>query len=224
MAFDWSGIGSAVAGGVAGWLGNDAAAGASKKALKFQKEMYRDAQKERQRGRKASLALVSPYFDSGAADAMIGRAMTSRPEVLTPSEEIALQDLNRRTLNNLSVAGMRGAGRGGQAVLADTTRRFLADAFDRNQARSDQAANTIASRGERARGTGANIETGAANAMASDAANFGQDAAGHLLDQGAASTANFNLLGNTIGAITQLANQDRSYDKYGSGRLSSTEP
>lgn len=216
--FDWVQAGGQIAGAVAGIFGNKSAGSANKKALKFMKEESRLARAERERGRKAALALVSPHFDSSAADATLARAMTSRPEVMTPGQKLRLEDANRRTLNNLSVAGMRGAGHGGQAVLADLTRRHLADAYDENIRRSDAAASELAARGERARGSGANIETGTTGAMASDRLSSASGAADLIGAQGQVGLANANLIGNTIGAIAQLANQDRSYDKYGEAK------
>jgi hypothetical protein len=216
MAIDWLNLGANLAGGIAGYFGNQSAGKSNKKALKFLKQEAALARQERERGRKAALNLVSPYFDSGAADATLGRAMTARPEVLNPSQKLMLEDATRRTLNNLSVSGMRGSGYGGQAVLADLTRRYMAGAYDENQRRSDQAASELAARGERARGTGANIETGTSGAIASDRLSSASGIADLTGAQGQVGLANANLLGNTIGAIAQLANQGRSYDKYGS--------
>lgn len=227
-------IGSSIIGGVAGSKANKAQAKAAEKALEFQKEQAEldrleraqvraDSLRERKQGRRRALQLVNPYMDSTNSDAMLARAMTSRPEVLTPGQQIQLEDLQRRTLNNLSVAGMRGAGRGGQSVLADATRRYMADAYGQNQARSDQAASDLAARGERARGVGVNVETGTTsgiaadiNASKGDRTNLANAGAGLIQDKGAANAANWNLLGNTVGAISQIANQDRTYDKYGS--------
>jgi hypothetical protein len=216
--FDWVQAGGQIAGAVAGMFGNKSAGDSNKKALKFMKQEAARARAERERGRKAALALVSPHFDSTAADQTLGRAMTSRPEVMTPGQKLMLEDATRRQLNNNSVAGMRGAGHGGAAVLADLTRRIMADSYDSNQARSDQAASELAARGERARATGANIETGTSGAIASDRLSSANNAADLIGAQGQVGLANANLIGNTIGAIAQIANQDRSYDKYGKSK------
>jgi hypothetical protein len=123
------------------------------------------------------LDAISPDLDSGGADVLLKNRMTADPSVLTPAQQLSLDDTIRIGRNNLSAGGLRGAGRAGQAVLNDAVRRTKADAFTTNQARSDQAVNTLAARGANARSSAANIETGTSGANAGNIINTGNDIA-----------------------------------------------
>lgn len=209
-------IGSALGGAISGIAGNLLGAGSANKGLKKQIKYLKEAEKrayaERARGRKAALAYITPYTNDMGAREMIGRAMTSRPELLTESQRIGLEDLSRDVTANLAASGMRGAGRGGQAVLADAQRRFRADAFDRNQQRADLASRDLAAQGESAATNAANIETGAAGAQAADIARFGS-AIGAGYGARGENMGNFyasagDVAGQTLGAIAALSNRE----------------
>jgi hypothetical protein len=205
-------IGGAIAGVAGNLLGSSSSNKAIKKQIKYLKEAEARAYAERERGRKAALAYVTPYTNDMGGREYIGRAMTDRPDLLTDSDRIALDDLTRDVTAGLAASGRRGSGRGGQAVLADATRRFRADAFDRSRARSDQAAATLASQGEHASTNAANIETGTSGAVASDILNtgraVGQGYAGMGENTGNAIVGSANLAGQTLGAIAALSNRD----------------
>lgn len=214
MAVDWLSIGTSVAGGIAGFLGNKSAAKTQKKALKLMEEQAAIARADRERGRKAALGLISPDFNQDAADNDIRNRITTRPDLMTDSQRIGLEDLTRRNLNNQKAQGLSGSGRAGAAVLADSTRRYLAGAKDVNQQRSDSAADYFARRGESARTSGANIETGVTGAMATDANSLGANLYAATNDSAAPNLANAQLIGSTLGAISGIVRSDRNYDKY----------
>lgn len=209
-------IGAAIGGAIAGTAGNIFAASSAnkglKKQIKYMKEAEKRAYAERERGRTAALQYVTPYTDDMGAREMIGRAMTSRPELLNDSQKIGLEDLTRDVTANLATSGMRGAGRGGQAVLADAQRRFRAGAFDQNQQRADLASRDLAAEGERARANAANIETGTSGAIAADTLNSGAAIGGGYADMGATNAGailgSANLAGQTLGALSALRNSE----------------
>lgn len=112
------------------------------------------------------------------------RIMAAPADALTPSQQIGRADLMRTATNRLAASGLRGAGRSGQAVLADADQRFMAGAYDTNQRRIDDAARTIEGRGaqgvtgtanlqERMGTSIGNVEVGAGTQMANRAAEAG---------------------------------------------------
>lgn len=209
-------IGSAIGGAISGiagkFLGAESANKGLKKQIEYLEEAEARARAERERGRTAALSYITPYLNDMGGREYLGRAMMDRPELLTESDRIALEDLNRDVTAGLAASGMRGAGRGGQAVLADAQRRFRADAFDRNRARSDRAAGILAGQGEHAATNAANIETGTSGAVASDILNTGQSVgAGYGtmgLNRGAAILGSADLAGQTLGAIAALSGRE----------------
>lgn len=205
-------IGGAIAGIAGNLLGSGSANKAVKKQIKYLKEAERRAYAERERGRTAALAAIAPYRNDMGAREMIGRQMTSRPELLNPSQQIALEDLSRDVAANLAHSGMRGAGRGGQAVLADTQRRARAGFYDQNQQRADLASRDLAAQGESAATNAANIETGTSGAQASDivrsGAAIGQGYGAMGENRAGAILGSANLAGQTLGAIAALSNRD----------------
>lgn len=221
---DWFSIAAQVGGAVSSFLGNKKAASSQKASSKSIKKALQEAAAERARGRTAALEYVTPYADSSGADNYIRNQITSRPDILTDSQRIGLEDLTRRTNNNLSVAGMRGSGRAGAAVLADTTRRFLAGATDTNRARADDAAQRMSGMGERARATGVNIETGTSSALAGDQLTTAPSLAAIGDPNANAASANYAVAGNTLGALASLVRNDRKYDKYGAPTEAAAAP
>jgi hypothetical protein len=213
---NWASIGAGVGGAIAGIAGNlfgsSSANKGIKKQIKYLKEAEQRAYAERERGRVAALAAIEPYRNDMGAREMIGRAMTSRPEMLTPGQQIALEDATRDVTAGIAASGMRGAGRGGQALIADAQRRIRADAYGQNQARADLASRDLAAQGESAATNAANIETGASGASASDIIRTGaaiggaQGAMGE--NTGNAIVGSANLAGQTLGAIAALSNRD----------------
>lgn len=148
------------------------------------------------------------------------------PGRLSPAQQIAEQDLLRNTTSALAASGLRGAGRAGQAVLADADRRFLAGAYDTNQQRQDVAYGRAADNLQRIQAerdrqdaiaqqiggtqadTGrqiANVETGAGNqsgAALQTAANAG---AQQVAAAGRAQGAGVSTAGNLTGQATANA-------------------
>jgi hypothetical protein len=149
--------------------------------------------------------------------------MTSRPELLTPSQKIAMDDLTRDGVARLAASGMRGAGRGGLAVLADAQGRQRARFYDTNQGRADNAAGVLHNAGQQARAnasriesaTGANlanIHTGTAGANAAGITSAAAQAGGALQqagqDQGNMWSASGDIAGQLLGSISALSNED----------------
>lgn len=167
-----------------------------------------------------------------------------RPDQLTSAQEIGKQDLIRETNTQLATSGLRGAGRSGQAVLADAIGRYIANAQTQNLARSDSAASELARIGiggrekvaaaeaNRGRG-GANIVSGGATAGANAALGTGTnianlqenlgsstaDIAGNIGQfQGENQAARGKLIGTAIGNITGLIS-DSEKRKQTEGRF-----
>lgn len=207
-----SSIGGAIAGGVGNYLGAKSANKALDDQIEYMEEAEQRAREEREAGKKAALANIAPYMDGQAARNYIGGVMTSRPDILTDSDRLLLEDINRDVTAGLAASGMRGAGRGGQAVRADALRRARAQIFDRNQARADLAAASLNQQGEQAAANAANINTGTAGANASDIVRVG-GAVGNAygqqgLNTGNAWTSSANLAAQTLGAIAAYGADD----------------
>lgn len=163
---------------------------------------------------------LQPAVDAGVpARQVLQSAMTTSPATLTPMQQIGLSDLTRQETNNLSVAGMRGAGYGGQAVLGDATQRYIAGAQNTNQARSDAAAGTLNSQGFTASQGQANADLGTGSNTAN--INVGEGAAGASLGQSTAGTdasatlADANLASSGLGSVgAALDQQQKAADPY----------
>lgn len=176
-------LGGALLGSRASSDAAQTAADASEKAARIYAQQMEAAREEFRRAAQRGIAELRPM--RGSAD------------ILTPSQEIARDDLRRGGIATLAASGLRGAGRAGVGQVLDADRRFLADAYDRNRARGDQA-----------RGAIANTEIGAGNqiggtygqqgAMAAQMAqNAGLYQAGSQLDQG-------QLWGGALGSIGSI--------------------
>ncbi len=150
---------------------------------------------------------LQPFVAAGApARSYLQQIMTTDPSKLTPMQRIGLDDLTRRTENNLSVSGLRGAGYGGQGVLGDATQRYLAGAFNTNQARSDAAASTLNNQGYGASQGTANIDLGTGSNLASIGIGEG-NAIGNLARSTAdtragATLADTRAIAGGIGSLT----------------------
>lgn len=181
---------------------------------------------------KATGALQPAIAAGLPARQMLQGAMTADPSKLTPLQKIGLDDMTRQTMNNLSVSGMRGAGYGGQAVLGDATQRYLAGAYNTNQARSDAAANTLNNQGYGASQGKANADLGTGTSIAnadlgvgSSTANvgLGTGQVGSNLTQSTAGTnaaadiANARSIAGELGSLSGTANysdQQKAADPY----------
>lgn len=214
MAFDFTSLIPVVGDLIGGFIGssaNDDAAKMAKKALdkqiKFQRES-RDLAIARLNEAVAKAGeIYDPYMRQGAAGEQYLLETLGQPEgMMTEAQRIGLEDLTRQTRNNLAVSGLRGAGRAGQAVLADAQRRYTADAEAVNRARRDAAAAALhgtgfsaaAGRANAEMGTGSNVAqtiTGAGNSIGNALAQIGQE-------QAAARIGSGNIWGETIGAIS----------------------
>ena len=89
-------------------------------------------------------------FDPTLAQSEVGLDLlrniaASDPARMTPSQEIAFEDLRRRNMNNIAASGLRGSGAATRAIQ-EGDRRFSAGAFDTNQARKDRAIGTLEGR------------------------------------------------------------------------------
>lgn len=135
------------------------------------------------------------------------------PDMLTPAQEIAREDLHREMNAQLAASGLRGAGRSGVAAFFDADRRFLADAMDRNQDRSDQARRGLAGIFADQGRSIANTEIGAGSQLGSSFQSEGRAGAGAANDaaayQAQAGLANARLYGSAIGSIGSLIADER---------------
>jgi hypothetical protein len=228
-----SGTGSALtglAGTALSMIGNedaaDTVAQGNRDALAYQEQRDAQARQDLLNAKAQATGALAPTVAAGApARSMLQSAMTTDPSKLTPLQKIGLDDMTRQEMNNLSVSGMRGAGYGGQAVLGDATQRYLAGAYNTNQARSDAAANTLNSQGVAASQGTANADLGTGSNIAG--INVGEGQAGSNLTQGTANTnaaadlASTRALASGIGSLTGTANysdQQKAQDPYANFR------
>lgn len=224
-----SGTGKAatsIAGTALGMIGNenaaDTVAQGNRDALAYQEQRDAQARADLLASKGEAVGALSPIVQAGQpARSYLQGQITNDYTKLTPMQQIGLEDLNRTGENNLSVSGMRGAGYGGQAVLADQDRRYLANAYDTNRARSDAAAGTLNNQGFSATQGTANADLGTGSNIAG--INVGEGRAGSSLTQSTADTAAASDLASTralasgIGSLSGIgtySDQQKAQDPY----------
>jgi hypothetical protein len=214
--------GGSIAGGLIQGAANKNAADAQKDALKrqikFLKESRDLANQRLDASKAAALGILSPYQAVGQpAIGYQQAAMNQDPSQLTPSQQLALEDLQRRINNNQAVGGLRGAGRAGAAAFDDATRRYMASAYDENQRRADTAANTLTNIGYGAGRAASNAELGVGTQEAGNITSTGSQVGNALANigsaQGNAISANGSIASDTLGAIAQLLTGDQNRGK-----------
>lgn len=140
-----------------------------------------------------------PYLDAGG-EALQGLRATAAqdPNQLTPSQRIAMEDSTRGVIANLASSGLRGAGRSGQAVIADDRRRLGANFFDANQGRSDRAIQQLSGQGYGATGAVANNQNQIGTQQAGIKYSTGTTGANRLYDVGSGVANQGYALANDI--------------------------
>jgi len=235
-------IGATVGGGILGYQANKKGAKeiekyneraiedirtGSDQALASLLGISEDAARQLRQAYAVAAGTIRPDAQQPGADSILLNAMTSDPSRLNPSQKIMLDDLIRKTKNSLAASSLRGAGRAGQAVLADATGRMLGGFYDTNQRRSDEIARMFSQRGAQTRNTLASQAISKGQGLAELLTRLGgqtadlqygtgRDVAELTRDIGmgkaGAALATGNLLGNSLGALTSSINRD--YDRY----------
>lgn len=140
------------------------------------------------------------------------------PTILTPDQEIALEDSRREAMTAIDNSQLRGAGRAGQAIIADMDRRARADAFNQNLARKDRARELLTPQAFAAQDREAALQTALAGDVASiessrgaNEANieggFGANAGGQVSQLGSTGTSAIRGAGDSaVRSITNAGN------------------
>lgn len=123
------------------------------------------------------------------------------PQIITPSQQLQLEDTRRQANNVLSHSGMRGSGRAVTAsirkVEADTKGNF----YDQNQRRADTAGAILAGQAQGANQQAANVDMNAGTQVGQGAIAAGNTAAN-------AGTATAASNASTLGAIASIFAND----------------
>ena len=169
----------------------------------------RDAAKTISRGAETNAAAVRAANDSAvarfneinasAAPArdVLTKLAVADPSVMTPAQQLAIEDANRNAGAVAAASGLRGAGRSTAALIRDADTRARAAFFDINAERSDSAASILAGQGAAATSSQAGLDrlTGV-TAGQSALTSAGADASAGL--------ANASTAGSTLGAIGSI--------------------
>lgn len=166
-----------------------------------------------------AIGFLQPQIDAAApATDYLRTVMAQNPMQLTPQQEIELADRSRAAVT-ATPTGLRGSGRYLTASINDVQNRGRAGMIASNQARTDNAATTLASRG-------AGAATGAANLAANSGTqmvgvnNTGTDAAGNAITATADSN---NASLQNIGSFFANAIKDADREsRYGRAKASLT--
>lgn len=197
-------------GGVLGLIGNELARGEIQEGIDKQLAFGREAINRIEDAKRRGVSYYDPYRRVGPpALSYIGGAMAQPPGRLYSWQKQQLADLERDERARLGTSGLRGSGRAGQAVLADTRRRAIQGYQEQNRNRSDRAADRLAGVGQAAATGSANVETGAGTNVATQLGNMGSAAqrGSELSAQGL--TSNAALFADTLGRI------GGRYNRYG---------
>lgn len=125
--------------------------------------------------------LYGRQIDQGAGGLNYLQTLVASDEArMTPAQTIGLEDLKRQVNNNLATSGMRGSGRAGQAVLADSIRRYIASAMDTNAAKKTGAAQVLAGVGNQGLTSTAGLAANRGQQDANIELGLGRDAASVL--------------------------------------------
>ncbi len=144
----------------------------------------------------------------------------SNPAILLPEQQIALQDVQRESQNQLDRSALRGSGRAQAAVLSDVMGRTRANFAEQNRNRADSAANFLANQNLNSRRDIANVGTAAAADRARLLESAGVRAA-NLRTGNAASAADVesNLARSTTTARNAAAaSQQNAINQQGANR------
>lgn len=119
------------------------------------------------------------------------------PYILTPGQEISLDDVRRDAGAALSATGLRGAGRATTEAIKQTSSGFRAASIDTNLSRQDSAAAKLSGLDASVTGASAGLDT---NTGATQAAGIASTTDANV----GADLANADLRGQAIGDITSF--------------------
>ncbi len=204
---DWL---SALFMGGAALLGQSQASKANKRAAEIAAEAERNSTAAIVQGNQQAQARFDQLSTQGQPGMDYLRTVTGAdPNVLTPQQQLQMEDLRRASTQQLAASGLRGSGRAVTASLRQVEQAGMGDMIAGNQRRSDAAASQLA-------GIGSNSQV---------AAGQTQQATGQAIGQGIQSTgntlanaelANAGTNASTMGAIASIfANdaKDRAAEK-----------
>lgn len=206
-----------IGGAAAGIIGANRAADAAKDAQSKARRAFEDqSAAARQEFRQASQRGIDAIRAGTNAFQETISPMMASPDRLTPAQQIARDDLLRDGRAVLASSGLRGAGRAGVGQILEADRRFLADAAERNQGRSDRARSALANVLAQEGGSIANTEIGTGNRIGESLTSQAGVASNAALNQGAITagqtldTANLvgGALGTTLGTLGSVIADD----------------
>ena len=188
-------------------------------------EGQRLALEEIRSGKLQAFEFMAPLLESGAAGTQVlRREAQADPSRLTAAQQRGLEDVTRRSQNQLATSGLRGAGRTQSRVLRDVTGDFVANAQETNRSRALDAANRLFGAGVTGRQVSANAATGAGTQAANTISNAFRSIGGSEAVTGAitgqiggnAALATGNVIGGTLGTIAgQIAEDTKRTGAFG---------
>ena len=168
-----------------------------------------------------AISFLQPQIDAAApATDYLRTVMAQNPMQLTPQQETELAD-RRRAAVTATPTGLRGSGRYLTASINDVNNRGKAGMITTNQARTDNAASTLAARGAGAATGAANLASNTGTQIAGQGTqlvgvnNAGTDAAGNAVTATADSNnAALQNIGSFFANAMKDADRNSRYENY----------
>lgn len=216
--WDWSkiasGIGQSIVPAVATYYGASKVADANQQAANLAAANATANRGVITAANDKAIGFLQPQIDAAApATDYLRTVMAQNPNQLTPQQEIQLADTRRQMVTS-TPSGLRGSGRFLTAAVDNVNNRGRAGMIATNQARTDNAANTLAARGAGAATGAANLASNTGTQMVG-VNNAGTDAAGNAVTATADSNnAALQNIGSFFANAMKDADRSSRYDNY----------
>lgn len=145
------------------------------------------------------------------------------PNVLTPSQKLALDDVRRESSNRLAVSGLRGAGRATTSALRKVEADFVGNAVDQNRRRADTAAGSLAGQGYSAATRAAAIDADTGRAVGQEFGDSGDTVANMETASGDSQARVLGAIGSIFASDAKERERESRYARMtGSKRVTET--
>lgn len=134
---------------------------------------------------------------------------------LNPSQERAIENARRRTLQALAISGLRGSGRATTAAVRDVEGRLLDNAIESNMQRAERASAGLANTYFNAANQAAGIDMRTGLATGQGALNAGMIGADYALAEGQRRGRAIGDLGGYINDAIKTAQRSGWFDSLG---------
>lgn len=143
------------------------------------------------------------------------------PNALTPSQNLALEDVRRESANRLAASGLRGAGRATTSALRKVEADFVGNAIDQNRRRADSAAGVLAGQGYSAAVRSAGVDDDTGRSVGQSYSDMGNTAAALESSTGDSQARVLGSIASIFASDAKEKERESRYARQG-GRVTET--